>query len=280
MLAGWFGGDEKGDERAFLGSGLPILFLPRLHHQDREESSSPILTEQDFQVLGFSCFESHPISVGEKGAFAVTLRVAFHEVVYGMFLHVVLGAPCREEIIHVPMGLENGFPVHGNPKQVVGFPHKPVFSGDRGGKPAPVADYPKVWLHPVRHLEDLGGFRGIANGDENLGGPQFFWHDEVLADRPILDAAPGKKATDGPVKIGIGAPYPGGFFSGGVELEVDHGPDQVVFLGFLETEKGTLPGAGFFSRPRPGSARSSALSRGSQARSLRGQGTDRGGGWE
>ncbi|NBT59551.1 radical SAM protein [bacterium] len=115
------------------------------------------------------------------------LRVFF--VTNGVLLKVILGrSPVREKVISSPVGLQHGSPVHRDPQQVIGFPHKPVLARNGGGKSSLVTNDPEIRFYLVGDPEDLRGFRCVANGNEDLGRSQLFWNSEITAEGRFVDS--------------------------------------------------------------------------------------------
>ena len=191
MLGVRLGGYEEWDQGSFLGFAFFVLLPLLLDHQDPKESSSPIFAQQDLEILGFAGLQIHPIPIGEKSPLPVPVGIASHEVVDGVFIDMIPRSPVRQKVLIVPVSFQNRSALHRHPEEVVGFADKTVLARDRGGKSTLVVNDPIVGLHFVRHLEDLGCFRCIAGGDEDLGGAEFLGNAEISSKGRFIDAASG-----------------------------------------------------------------------------------------
>ena len=139
-------------------------------------------------------------------------------------------------------------------------------------------DDPVVRFHLVGHAKAFGGFGSLAHGHKDLGRAEFFWNGEIFPKGGGVHPVAGKDSADGSIKVGVLGAEVGGFAAGGVEFEVVHRADEVVFGGFGKAEESGFGGASAFTSAGSAAPAFGASAGGTLAKGGGGGGEFRGGG--
>lgn len=108
-------------------------------------------------------------------------------------------------------------------------------------------DDPVVGFDLVGDTKDFWRFGGLSHGHKNLGRAEFFWNGEIFSQGGGVHAVAGQDSADSAVKVGVLGTDVGGFAARGVEFEVVHRTDEVIFCSFGKAEESGFGGAPAFA---------------------------------